>query len=137
MYKDKLLEFCDRQALTAGANSTNVIDLGTDRDVGAGKPLYVVVLVDVAADATNSDEVYLFTLTTDDAEAFPSETTILTQSIPRGTAAGTMYVLPLGYNNERFLRAKMSLSGTTPSITYSCWLTSEEPTKLFAYPNAI
>ena len=137
MYIDKLLELADAQALTATGNTTNTIDLGSDRDVGNGQTLYLVLSLDVAPDAANSDETYVFTLTTDDNSSFSSATTILTQTITRGTAAGTRYVLPIPSANERYLRGTFTLGGTTPSVTYTAWITGQEPTAWAAYPDAL
>ncbi len=137
MYIDKLLELADAQALTATGNTTNTIDLGSDRDVGNGQPLYLVLSLDVAPDGTTGDETYVFTLTTDDNSSFSSATTILTQTVVRSTAAGTRYVLPIPSANERYLRGTFTLGGATPSVTYSAWLTKEEPSAWAAYPDAL
>ena len=44
MYTDAQNLFSDAQALTVTADSTNVIDLGVDRNVGQGEPLAVVIV---------------------------------------------------------------------------------------------
>jgi hypothetical protein len=137
MYIDKLLELADAQALTATGNTTNVIDLGSDRDVGNGKPLWLVLSLDVATDGTTGDETYSFALQTDDNVGISSGTTILTIAVPRSTAAGTRYVTAIPSANERYLRGTFTLGGTTPTVTYSAWITSEEPPALNAYPNAV
>ena len=62
MILDSLLKFSDAQALTATADSTNVIDLSNDRDIGIGEPMALVVTVGVAADFTTGDETYQFLL---------------------------------------------------------------------------
>jgi hypothetical protein len=46
MITDGLLQLSSAQAVTASAVSTNTIDLGVARDIGAGQDLYVVVTVD-------------------------------------------------------------------------------------------
>ena len=62
---DARLECSSAQALTASADSTNVIDLtGTALQVGAGRPLYMHFNVTVAADFTSSDETYSFGVAT-------------------------------------------------------------------------
>jgi hypothetical protein len=46
MFLDSLLQFSSAQAVTAAADSTNVIDLGANRDMGVGRtPLFVGVFV--------------------------------------------------------------------------------------------
>lgn len=49
MITDALLLLSDEQAVTASAVSTNTVDLGVARDVGAGENLEVVFVVDEAA----------------------------------------------------------------------------------------
>ncbi|UQO04992.1 hypothetical protein L0Z13_11620 [Burkholderia multivorans] len=78
MIIDSLLEFSRAQALTATGASTNIIDLGSDRDIGPGQPLWAVIAVQVAADNTTGDETYSIALQTDDNAAFSSPTTIAT-----------------------------------------------------------
>ena len=91
----------------------------------------------LAPDGTTGDETYVFTLTTDDNPSFSSATTILTQTVVRSTAAGTRYVMAIPSANERYLRGTFTLGGTTPSVTYSAWVTSQEPTAWAAYPDAL
>ena len=45
MYIDTLNQFASGQSLTSSGASTDYIDLGSDRDVGAGQPLYLVLAV--------------------------------------------------------------------------------------------
>ena len=133
---DSRLEFADAQALTATGNSTNVIDLSLDRDMGPGKALFVVISLDVGADGTSADETYVASLTTDDNVGFASPATLASVTIPRGSAAGSyfaMVVPPVVGSNERYLRVTLTLGGTTPSLTYSAWLTSELPRSWQAY----
>lgn len=137
MIIDKELEFSDGQALTSTAASTNLIDLGVDRDIGVGHPMWVIMQLDVAADAGNADETYSVAVQTDDNSGFSSATTLGTITITRGDAAGTQYVFALPLANERYLRLNYTLGGTSPSVTVSAWLTGEEPTKWQAYANAI
>lgn len=54
MWTDALLQLSSAQAVTASAVSTNTIDLGQARDIGAGEMLYVVITVDVAATAAGA-----------------------------------------------------------------------------------
>ena len=46
MITDALLQLSDAQAVTASAYSTNTIDLGSARDIGAGEELFAVFTVD-------------------------------------------------------------------------------------------
>jgi len=136
MLIDKRLEFADAQALTATGASTNVIDFSRDRNVGRGRDLYLVVQVDVAADDANADETYSVALQTDDNAAHSSATELLSFSIARGAVAGTRVVQRVPNDNERYMRLNVTLGGTTPSITYSAWLTDQEVESWEAHADA-
>jgi len=124
MILDAQNQFSDSQALTATAASTNLIDLGLDRNIGLGEQLAVVVNVEVAADDTNSDETYSVAIEADDNASFSSATSVASFSIARGTAAGTQFVqvLPMDLTTERYIRINYTLGGTTPSVTVSAHL---------------
>jgi len=51
MITDALLQLSAAQAVTATAVSANTIDLGVNRDIGAGEDIYAVFGVDVAVTA--------------------------------------------------------------------------------------
>ena len=116
MYIDKLLELADAQALTATGNTTNVIDLGSDRDVGNGKTLWLVLSLDVATDGVTGDETYVFTLTTDDNSSFSSATTILTITVPRSTAAGTRYAVAIPSASESAVEIESASRCSWPGL---------------------
>jgi len=137
MFIDKELELSDSQAVTSSAASTNYIDLSVDADVGVGKPLWVIMQLDVAADAGNSDETYSVALQTDDNTSFSSATDIATTTITRGDAAGTGYTMGFPMANERYIRLYYTTAGTSPSMTISSWVTDQLPTKWAAYADAI
>jgi hypothetical protein len=136
MMIDSLLEFSDAQALTGTAASTNVVDLGVDRDIGPGRTVYVVVTLDVAADDTNANETYVVDLETDTVEAFSSADTIATLTIARGAVAGSMFVIPVPFDNQQWIRLNYTLGGTTPSVTISAHLTDQEPYEHQTYADA-
>lgn len=137
MWIDKRLEFSDAQAVTADAASTNVVDLSQDRDIGIGTTLWVAICVDVATDGTTGDETYEVELQTDDNSGFSSATEIGVVAIPRGTAAGAIFTIGFPFQNERYLRLNYDVGGTTPTGTFSAWLTKEKPTAWRAFPDAI
>jgi hypothetical protein len=124
MYLDAKHLFSDAQALTATAASTNVVDLGSDSNLGIGEPMVVVVSLDVAADDANGDETYSVALQTDDNDSFSSAAELASRTITRGDAAGTKYVLgvPADTSAERYLRLNFTLGGTTPSATVTAFL---------------
>lgn len=125
MFLDSLQLYSDAQAVTADAASTNVIDHKQDRNLGLGEPLAVVIVVDVATDGTTGDETYVVILETDDNEAFASATEVARVAIPRGTAAGTKFVLgvPADTVMERYSRLTYDVGGTTPTGTFTAFLT--------------
>lgn len=131
MFLDAQNLFSDAQALTVTVASTNLIDLGVDRNVGIGEPMCVVITVDVAADATTGDETYQFDLETDDNVGFASPLILARRivsalpNIPRATmAAGFKLLIPVPNDTtaERFLRLNYTLGGTTPTITVTAFL---------------
>jgi len=117
--------FSDAQAFTASAASTNLIDLGSEVELGIGEPMAVVITVDVAADGTTTDETYAFAVQADSTAAFSSAATVVSRTI--GYAALTAYsqhVIPIPPDTsmERFVRLYATLGGTTPTITLTAAL---------------
>ena len=123
MFIDAQNLFSDSQALTATAASTNLIDLGVDRDIGVGEPLAVVLTVEVAADATTGNETYQVDVETDDNSSF-SSASVIARRIPTAAelALGTVMTIPLPNTNERYIRLNYTLGGTTPTLTLSAHL---------------
>lgn len=125
MILDEQNQYSNAQALTATAASEDVIDHGSDRNLGIGEPLAVLITVDVVADDVNADETYTVALQTDDNEAFSSATQVGgSVTIARGTAAGAQFVIPVPPDTtfERFSRLNYTLGGTTPSVTLTAEL---------------
>jgi len=91
----------DEQAITTTAVSTKSIDLGVAlRDIGAGEPLYAVVVVDEAFTAAGAATLVIG-LITDDDSALGSPTTILsTPAIDKAvlTAGRVPIVIPIPPN---------------------------------------
>ena len=123
MFLDALHLFSDEQAVTATAVSTNVIDLGVDRNIGIGESMAVVVVVDVALDDTTGDETYVITVQSG-STVTPTDV-IATKTATRGDVAGTKYVLnlPSDLSADRYLRLNFTHGGTTPTATYTAFLT--------------
>ncbi len=120
--------FSDRQAITATAASTNLIDLGATgtpygspspivRDVGRGTdvPLHLSV-----TETFNNLTSLTISIQTDDNAGFASPTTVWTS--PAYTlaqmAVGARYLLPdhlpVGVN-ERYVRLMYTVAGSAPS----------------------
>ena len=135
---DARLECSSAQALTASADSTNVIDLtGAALQVGAGRPLYMHFNVTVAADFTSSDETYSFGVATGAA------TSLGTVLASRAIVATTLVA---GYNFSiavpstgvlRYIGVEYVLAGTSPTITVDAYLSDQEAFTWQSYADAI
>lgn len=92
MIIDNELLFSKSQAITATADSTNVIDLGAVRDIGVGEDLYVfAILKETLNDSSGTDATLSVGLNTDDNAALSSDTALQTLfSFAHGNAAGTI-----------------------------------------------
>jgi hypothetical protein len=128
MIMDRTALFSDRQAITADAASTNIIDLsatGTPygassplvRDIGFGRAIPLVVTV---TQTFNNLTNMVIQVQTDDNSSFTSPKIVFTS--PTYTlaqlAAGAEYLLPDAIPagvNERYLRIYYDITGTAPS----------------------
>lgn len=132
--------FSDEQAVTATAASTNLIDFGEPRDMGTGKPIYFVVIVDVAFTDSGSDSTIAVTLETDDNAGFSSATTGQTIGTFAALAAiGARFVAVLQPEviDERFLRVKYTAAnGNLTTGSFTAFLTVN-PHLFSVYPDNI
>lgn len=137
MIFDKSLQFSADQALTATAASTDHLDLGSDRDIGPGTPLWLVI-VSKAAPGGTSPTIQI-SVETDDNNSFSSVTSLLASPVLSAAqfALGTLYAIPWPFTNERYNRVKYTLGGTSPTFTVDAFLTSQPPPNWQAYPDAI
>jgi hypothetical protein len=120
MFVDSQLMFSDAQALTTTAVSTNIIDLSTDRNIGKGEPMAIVLTFGVNSGGTSPT--LQVVLQTDNDVAFGSLTTIASSAVVLDAVAGDSIVLPIGYTNERYLRLSYVTGGTTPTATVDAYL---------------
>lgn len=130
--------FSDAQAVTADAVGTNVIDLSQDRSIGAGEPMCVVFVVDVAADQTTGDEDYTFDVEYASNAAQSTGRQLIgrrvfesgTPTAPAQDAdllvAGFSFVIPIPptklSESERYLGIRYDVTGTSPTITCTAFL---------------
>ena len=126
MIHDDLNRFNDQQAVTTTAVSTDVIDLSADRNLGIGRDMSVAFLIDVAADVADADETYELEVETSTDEAFTTPISLAKRTFTNAQAAaelivGEKVVLPIAQDErcERYLRTKITTTGTSPSITYT------------------
>jgi len=112
MIFDKTNLFSEHQAVTATAVSTNVIDLGVDRDIGKGVPVPVDIRVTETFATLTSLTVEV---QTSEDEAFTSpETLATTGAIPAADlTVGNVFsvqFMPLG--TQRYVRLNYVVAGT-------------------------
>lgn len=137
MIFDSRLEFSDAQAVTSSAASTNIVDLTSDRDVGPGERLWLVLTVQTAI--TGSSPTVSAVLQTDDNASFSSATAIATLETLTATngTAGATFFMAVPSNNERYLRVNYTAGGTVSTGAVNAFLTNQEPKYHAAYPDAI
>jgi hypothetical protein len=124
MYIDSQHLFSDAQALTATAASTNLIDLGADRNIGIGEPIAVVLTVDVAAGGTSPT--LAVAVQADDNSSFSSAATVVSSATLTGSqmTAGAQFVIPIPADllTERYIRLNYTVGGTSPTVTVTSFL---------------
>lgn len=136
MIEDHALLLSADQALTATAASTNYVDLSSDRDIGPGGTKYLVVTSKAAPGGTSPT--IAITIETDDNSSFSSAATVATSGTIAEAAfgSGTRVVVPFPFANERYVRAKFTLGGTSPEFTVDAVITNQHPPVHVAYPDA-
>lgn len=121
--------YSDSQAVTAAAESTNLIDHGSARDFGTGEDLYVVLVVDVALTDAGSDSTVTVALQTDDNDAFSSATTGQTLfTVAATAAAGTRYYARLQPDalNEQYSRVYYTPNnGDLTTGSFTCGIVTD------------
>ncbi|HDS4235643.1 Bbp16 family capsid cement protein [Klebsiella pneumoniae] len=114
MLLDQQALFSAAQAITATAASTNVIDTGSNKDVG--KYGNIPLLIQVVEGFNNLTSLTV-TVQTDDNSAFSSAADVLSMTIPLAS-------LVLGYKSpvitlpmkmERYIRLNYTVTGTAPT----------------------
>ncbi len=140
MILDAQNRYSNAQALTATAVSTDVIDHGSDRDLGIGEPMALMINTTVAPDAGTGDETYVATLQTATDEAFSSPVTLATITIDRDDAVNRIYAagVPADTTFLRFTRVNYTLGGTTPTVTLDAHLLPQSGIENFRdYPDNV
>lgn len=112
MILDKENLFSQDQAVTGTAASTNIIDLGVNRDIGKGVP--IPVLIQVTEDFAGLTSLTA-SIETDDNASFSSATVLATSgAVPvADLVAGkqmNLQYMPTG--TERYLRINYTVAGT-------------------------
>ncbi|MDX7607626.1 hypothetical protein SJS41_19980 [Klebsiella quasipneumoniae] len=114
MLLDQQAFFSAAQAITATAASTNVIDTGSNKDVGKYGDIPLLIQV---VEGFNNLTSLTVTVQTDDNSAFSSAADVLSMTIPLAS-------LVLGYKSpvitlpmkmERYIRLNYTVTGTAPT----------------------
>lgn len=138
MMLDALLQLSSAQAVTATAFSTNTIDLGVARDVGAGEDLYAVFGVDETATAAGNATVTFQVVSSANANLSSPHILSSTDAIPiadlvAGRApinlcvnAAALTSLPQG---ERYLGVQYTIAtGPLTAGKFTCYISDSEVT---------
>lgn len=140
MITDKLLRVSEDQAVTATAVSTDKIDLGTARDIGEGRDLFVVFTITETFATLTS---LTFQVVTDDNASLSSPTVIgATGAITLASgdlAAGKQHIVripPLiASKGERYLGTQYTVGGssaTAGKVTTDIVLDIQDGRKYYA-----
>lgn len=121
MILDAQNQFSNAQAFVASAFSTNVIDLGIQRNIGIGEPMAVFLETDVAPVSTGT---YSVTLSTSATANIASATTLATITIGATDVVNTKYAafVPPSQNCQRYLGLYATLGSTSPAVTFTAYL---------------
>lgn len=112
---DRMNLFSNEQAITATAASTDIIDLGLTRDVGAGEVNTVLVQV---SEAFNNLTSLTATLQTAAAENFasPVQLTAATLALASLVAGAKFPVTTVPEGTLRYLRLYYTVTGSAPTV---------------------
>jgi hypothetical protein len=120
MILDNENRLCNAQSFTstdptAAGSKSHVINLGSDRNIGIGEPMAVVLSLPVAAEGAGADnQTYSIAINTDTVEACDSPTLLGTITFAKLDAAGTkkVFVIPADTTMEQFLQLVVTVTGT-------------------------
>ena len=112
---DKDTLFSDEQAITATAVSTNVVDLGANRNIGVGEP--VALMHRVVEDFDNLDNLDIEIQTANNEAFNDGNETLLTTTLALAdlVAGATSPIITLPRGVKRFLRLRYVVDGSNPS----------------------
>lgn len=133
MLMDIQQTFSDAQVLTATANSTNILDESSSRNLGGGEPIFLVA--DITAISGTSPTLTIALHGADDSGFSTNDITIasVTPTLVSGTAYGFVrFGIPsYGLTPKRYYRLVYTVGGTTPSITITAGLVLDQQTAGF------
>ncbi|MHB4873666.1 Bbp16 family capsid cement protein [Klebsiella pneumoniae] len=114
MLLDQQALFSAAQAITATAASTNVIDTGSNKDVGKYGDIPLLIQV---VEGFNNLTSLTVTVQTDDNSAFSSAADVLSMTIPLASLVLGYKppVITLPMKMERYIRLNYTVTGTAPT----------------------
>jgi hypothetical protein len=142
---DALLQLSAAQAVTVTAVSTNTIDLGSNRDVGVGEDLYMVINTDVAAVAAGAATVQFQVITSAAAALTAPNVISQTDLIPKTDLTvgrkpivlcinpAVLNALPLG---QRYLGVQYTVgTGPLTAGSFTAFITDSDVSVNKNYPS--
>lgn len=120
MITDKLLRVSDVQAVTATAVSTDTVDLGVARDIGAGENLFMHFTVGTAFAGGTSTEMQVIGSAAADLgtpTVLGSSGAVVTASLPAGKRLAIRINPQIGSNGLRYFGARYVVVGTNTAGT--------------------
>lgn len=124
---DELLKFSANQAIRETTDSENIIDLGKDREIAAGNPVPLLIMVNEDFDNLTSLKVSVET----SFDAGMSDAVELASSTVELTNLKVGKMIPISFmpvGNKRYVRLKYTVDGTNPSTgKVSAYLTDALP----------
>jgi hypothetical protein len=112
---DRQVLFSNEQAITTTAASTDIIDLGSTRDIGAGELSTVLVQVTTAFDNLTSLGVALQTASAENF-ASPVQLTAGTIALADLTVGRKFSIGPIPGGVLRYLRLYYTVTGSSPTV---------------------
>ena len=127
MILDANLRFSNDQAITATADSTNIVDQGVaNRDAGTRRRLYVVVVVTTAMTNTGTVDV---DLQGDSTDTITPDASRRLFRIPAASAVGDTFIDELNPKGAvealRYMNLKYTVNGTVSTGAVKAFLTQD------------
>jgi hypothetical protein len=149
MIIDSRNEFCDATALDTSGTGTaaigDVIDLGSPRNMGQGRALYLTVVVETTVDSAGDGASVEFVAATDDSSSIATNgsasehasTGVIAEA---DLVAGARFVIPLGTGDvayERYMGLLQKTTGEAVTAGKVDAFLTLDPTGWKAYPDAL
>lgn len=130
MMLDDQLTVSRAQALTVTANSTDYIDMGANRSLGAGQE--VIPFVDISAVGGTAPTLTVAFVGADDTGFSTNKITIdsVTPTLVSGTPFGFVRMSARVHLPKRYYRFEYTLGGTSPTMTITAGLCANEQTEI-------